>query len=240
MKNTFEDFMKFAVANGCNKSALEGYAEKNGLLLPEAKTDFKPGNYVNPSILEEREMHVTQMDVFSRLMMDRSIFFGTEVNSDVCNIIVAQLLYLKSVNKNPITMYINSPGGSVYDGYGVIDTMQWLKQEGISVDTVCTGLAASMGAMLLMCGTRGKRSMLPHARCMIHQPLGGCKGQATEILIEAQEIEKLRKELYEIIAQRSGQKIEKVIADCERDHWLTAEETKAYGLIDNIIPLKWD
>lgn len=194
-------------------------------------------NYQNPSILEEREMHVTQMDVFSRMMADRSIFFGSEVNSDTADIVVAQLLYLESQGDSDITMYVNSPGGSVYDGYGILDTMAFIKPD---VATVVTGMAASMGAMIQMCGTRGKRTILPHARVMIHQPLGGCKGQATEIISEAKEIEKLRDELYQIISQRTGQPFDKVFADCERDHWLTSKEALDYGLVDKIIDIKWD
>lgn len=193
--------------------------------------------YISPSILEEREMHVTQMDVFSRLMMERQIFFGTEVTPETANITVAQLLYLDSIDDRPITLYVNSPGGNVYDGYGILDTMRFIKSP---IHTMCTGLAASMGAMILMCGTRGQRSMLEHARCMIHQPLGGVRGQATEIEIEAKEILKLKDELIHIIAQRSGQPLEKVAADCERDYWMTAQETKEYGLIDSIVETKWD
>lgn len=238
MEKNINDFLKFAKSSGCSRSVLDDYAKTaGGVFLPTSITTRKPVNHVNPTILEERELNATQMDVFSRMMMDRSVFFGTEVDSDVCNIILAQLLYLDSVNSDPITMYVNSPGGSVYDGYGVLDTMQFIKSK---VKTTCTGMAASMGAMILMCGARGERRMLPHARCMIHQPLGGAKGQATDIIIEAKEIEKLRDELYAIIAQRSGQKIDKVAKDCERDHWMTAEETKKYGLIDDIVKINWD
>lgn len=226
----FKDFRNFAKSVNCSKSVLDDYSKKSNIVLPQM-------SYVNPSIVEEREMHAVTMDVFSRLMMDRSIFFGTEVNSDVCNIVIAQLLYLASTSEEPITMYVNSPGGSVYDGYGILDTMRYIKPK---VKTLCTGMAASMGAMILMCGSRGDRSMLPLSRCMIHQPLGGAKGQATEIEIEYKEIIKLRKELYEIIAQRSGQKLSKIEKDCERDFWMTAEETKKYGLIDNIVQANWD
>lgn len=194
-------------------------------------------NYQNPSILEEREMHVTQMDVFSRLMADRIIYFNSEVNSDTASIVTAQLQYLASIGSEDINMWVNSPGGSVYDGYQILDTMALIEP---SVATTVTGMAASMGAMIQMCGTRGKRSILPHARIMIHQPLGGCKGQATEIISEAKEIEKLRDELYKIISQRTGQDYDKVFADCERDHWLTAEESLAYGLVDKVVELKWD
>ena len=194
-------------------------------------------DYQNPSILEERELNVTQMDVFSRMMADRTIFFGSEVNAETANIVVAQLLYLESCGDEDITMYVNSPGGSVYDGYGILDTMAFIKPD---VATVVTGMAASMGAMIQMCGTRGKRSILPHARVMIHQPRGGCKGQATEIELEAREIIKLRDELYNIISQRTGQPFEKISVDCERDHWLTAQEAKDYGLVDKIVEINWD
>lgn len=200
-------------------------------------------NYTNPTIIEERELHVTQMDVVSRLMMERKILFNTEVNADTASILVAQLLYLDSVDNKDIQILIDSPGGSVYDGYGILDAMRLVSSK---VGTLCTGMAASMGAMILMCGNKGLRQMLPLSRCMIHQPLGGCKGQATEILNEAREIEKLRNELYEIIAQRSGQLLTKVAQDCERDYWMTAKETKAYGIIDSIVgessdkPLSWD
>lgn len=195
-------------------------------------------NYVSPTILEEREMHVTQMDVFSRLMSDRIIFFGDEVNPNTANIVVSQLLYLSSVdNESDITMYVNSPGGSVYDGYGIIDTMMFIKP---SVATTCTGLAASMGSILLCCGAKGKRSILPHARVMIHQPLGGISGQASDIEITAKEIGLIKQELAEILAIRSGQPIEKVLQDMDRDHWMTAAQAKEYGLVDTILDINWN
>ena len=195
-------------------------------------------DYVSPTILEEREMHVTQMDVFSRLMSDRIIFFGDEVNSDTANIIVSQLLYLSSVDsERDITMYINSPGGSVYDGLGIIDTMMFINPK---VATTCTGLAASMGSLLLACGARGKRTILPHARVMIHQPMGGINGQASDIEITAREINTLKHELYEILANRCGQPIEKIEQDADRDHWLTAVQAKEYGLVDEIHSINWD
>lgn len=194
--------------------------------------------YINPTITEERELHVAQMDVFSRLMMDRIIYFGAPVNSDSANIIVAQLLFLDSTDPgNDIRIFVNSPGGSVYDGYGILDTMASLKSD---VATNCTGLAASFGAMILSCGTRGKRTALPHSRIMIHQPSGGVEGKATDIEIEYQEITKLKRELAEILAQRTKQDFNKVLADMENDNWMTAQEAKDYGLIDDIIEVRWD
>lgn len=198
----------------------------------------KMGYGINPTITEERELHVAQMDVFSRLMMDRIIYFGMEVNSDSSNIVVAQLLYLDSCDPGrDISIYVNSPGGSVYDGYGILDTMASLKSD---IATNCTGLAASFGAMILSCGTRGKRSALPHSRIMIHQPSGGVHGKATDIEIEYKEIQKLKNELAEILAQRTKQDFAKVLADMENDNWMTAQEAKDYGLIDSVIDVKWD
>ena len=192
---------------------------------------------ISPYIIEEHSLNVAQMDVFSRLMKDRQIVFGTDVNSDSANIVVSQLLYLNSISDEEITMYVNSPGGSVYDGNGILDTMAFIKAD---VRTICTGLAASMGSMILMCGTRGKRSALPMSRVMIHQPLGGCQGQATEIAIEYEEMMRVRTELYDLIVQRTKQPIEKVRQDCERDHWLTAEQAKEYGIIDEVIKIVRD
>ena len=190
-------------------------------------------SYMNPMIIEERQLNVAQMDVFSRLMMDRIIFLGCPINDDVANIIQAQLLFLESSDpKADIMLYINSPGGSVYAGLGIYDTMQFISPD---VATICTGMAASMAAVLMCAGTKGKRSALPHSRIMIHQPMGGVEGQATEIEITAREIQKLKKELYEIIAKHSGQTYDKVWADSDRDYWMTAEEAKAYGMIDEIL-----
>ena len=189
--------------------------------------------YINPTITEERKLNVAQMDVFSRLMMDRIIFLGVPIDDDVANIIQAQLLFLASQDSSAdITMYLNTPGGQVTSGLGIYDTMQLVQPE---VATVCTGMAASMGSVLLCAGQKGKRSALPHSRVLIHQPLGGAQGQATEILIAAKEIEKTRTELFNIIAQHSGQPYEKVAADGERDYWMTAEEAKAYGMVDEIL-----
>ncbi|MFT7345312.1 MAG: ATP-dependent Clp protease protease subunit [Lentimonas sp.] len=195
------------------------------------------GNYIEssltPYIIEERSLNMTQMDVFSRLMMDRIIFMGTGINDQVANIINAQLLFLESVDpKKDIQIYMNSPGGSVYAGLGIYDTMQYIKPD---VATICTGMAASMGAVLMCAGTKGKRSALKHSRVMIHQPLGGAQGQASDIEITAKEIQKLKKELYEIISQHSGQDYDKVWADSDRDYWMTAEEAKAYGMVDEVL-----
>ena len=191
---------------------------------------------VTPYIIEERQLNVAQMDVFSRLMMDRIIFLGTAIDDYVANIIQAQLLFLESVdNSKDISIYINSPGGGVYAGLGIYDTMQFIKPE---VATICTGMAASMGAVLMCAGEKGKRSALPHSRIMIHQPLGGAQGQASDIEITAREIMKLKTELYEIISNHSGQSMEKVTADSDRDYWMKAAEVKEYGIIDEVLVRK--
>ena len=192
--------------------------------------------YMNPYILEERQLNVTQMDVFSRLMMDRVIFLGTAVNDYTANVLQAQLLYLDATDPGKdINLYINSPGGSVYAGLGIYDTMQFIQSD---VATICTGMAASMAAVLLVAGTEGKRSALTHSRVMIHQPLGGVQGQASDIEIEAREIQKLKKELYTIIANHSHTEYDKVWADSDRNYWMTAEEAKAYGMIDQVLVKK--
>lgn len=189
--------------------------------------------YLNPYILEERQLNVTQMDVFSRLMMDRIIFLGTQIDDYTANTLQAQLLYLDSVDSGKdISIYINSPGGSVTAGLGIYDTMQFISS---NVATICTGMAASMGAVLLVAGQEGKRSALPHSRVMIHQPLGGVQGQASDIEIEAKEIQKFKKELYTIISTHSHQPFEKVWNDSDRNYWMTAEEAKAYGMIDEVL-----
>jgi len=191
---------------------------------------------VTPYIIEERQLNVAQMDVFSRLMMDRIIFLGTGIDDHVANIIQAQLLFLESVdNSKDISIYINSPGGGVYAGLGMYDTMQFIKPD---VATICTGMAASMGAVLMCAGAEGKRSALPHSRVMIHQPLGGAQGQASDIEITTREILKLKGELYDIIAKHSGQTVDKVHHDSDRDYWMTAKEAKAYGMIDEILERK--
>ena len=217
------DFEKFAREKKVSTLTLGNYA-----------STFR-GGYINPTILEERKMNVTQMDVFSRLMQERIIFLGTEIDSDVANIISAQLLWLDSIGEEEITMMINSPGGVCYDGLAIYDTMQTLTSP---VTTQCIGMAASMGAVLLSAGEKGHRLALPHSRVMIHQPIGGARGQATDILIEAEQIKILKNELCGILAENSGQPLEKVLADCERDHWMIAQEAKEYGLIDDIITKK--
>jgi len=188
---------------------------------------------LTPNIIEERQMNIAIFDVFSRLMMDRIIFLGTGINDQVANIVQAQLLFLESVDASKdIQIYINSPGGSVYAGLGIYDTMQFIKPD---VATICTGMAASMAAVLLCAGQKGKRSGLPHSRVMIHQPMGGAQGQASDIEITANEILTLRDELYEIIATHSGQTIEKVFEDSDRDYWMKADKALEYGMIDEIL-----
>ena len=189
--------------------------------------------YVSPTIIEERQLNVAQMDVFSRLMMERIIFLGAPIYDDAANIIQAQLLFLESADpEKDINLYINSPGGSVTAGLGIYDTMQLISCD---VATLCAGLAASMGAVLLTAGATGKRSALPHSRVMIHQPLGGAQGQASDIEITAREILKTKQELYEIMSHHSGVKVEQIARDADRDYWLTASEAKAYGLIDEVL-----
>lgn len=190
-------------------------------------------SYLSPTIIEERQLNVASMDVFSRLMMDRIIFLGVPIDDDVANIIMAQLLFLDSADPGKdIQLYFNSPGGSVYAGLGIYDTMQYINCD---VATICTGLAASMSAVLLCAGTAGKRSALKHSRVMIHQPMGGAQGQASDIEITAREIQKLKKELYTIIADHSGNPLKKVEKDSDRDYWMSAEEAKEYGMIDTIL-----
>jgi ATP-dependent Clp protease protease subunit len=217
------DFLKFAVDKGMNSMHVE-------------KAMNVSASYISPSILEERQLNVTQMDVFSRLMMDRIIFLGTEVNDYTANVIQAQLLYLDSVDsERDINIYLNTPGGSVYAGLGIYDTMQFI---GSRVATICTGMAASMGAVLLVAGEKGMRAALPHSRVMIHQPLGGIQGQASDIEITAREILKLKDELYQIISDHSGQTIEKIRQDADRDYWMTANEALGYGMIDKVYTKK--
>ena len=191
------------------------------------------GNYISPTIIEERQLNVATMDVFSRLMMDRIIFMGVPINDYVANIIQAQLLFLESADaKRDIQIYVNSPGGSVYAGLGIYDTMQYI---GPDIATICTGMAASMAAVLMCAGTKGKRTALKHSRIMIHQPMGGAEGQASDIEITAREIQKLKKELYEIIALHSGKPYDDVWQNSDRDYWMTAEESKEYGMIDEVL-----
>ena len=206
----------------------------NGMVLDDVMN--AQAQYMNPYILEERQLNVTQLDVFSRLMMDRVIFLGTEVNDYTANVLQAQLLYLDANDPGKdINVYINSPGGSVYAGLGIYDTMQFIQSD---VATICTGMAASMAAVLLVAGKEGKRSALPHSRVMIHQPMGGVQGQASDIEIEAREIQKFKKELYTIIADHSHTEFDKVWADSDRNYWMTAEEAREYGMIDQVLVKK--
>jgi len=192
--------------------------------------------YISPTIIEERQLNIATMDVFSRLMMDRIIFLGVPIDDTVANIIQAQLLFLESVdNRKDIQIYLNTPGGSVYAGLGIYDTMQYISP---NVATICTGIAASMGAVLLCAGEKTKRTALTHSRILIHQPMGGAEGQASDIEITAREIMKLKKELYDIIALHSGQTYKKIEKDADRDYWMTAEEAKEYGMIDEILVRK--
>lgn len=218
------DFQKYATKHlGINSMVLDDVVKAQA-------------GYLNPYILEERQLNVTQLDVFSRLMMDRIIFLGTEVNDYTANVLQAQMLYLDSVdNSKDISIYINSPGGSVSAGLGIYDTMQFVNCD---VQTICTGMAASMAAVLLVAGKEGKRSALPHSRVMIHQPLGGAQGQASDIEITAREIQKLKKELYTIISDHSHQPFDKVWADSDRDYWMTAAEAKEYGMVDEVLVRK--
>ena len=218
------DFRRFAT----------GHLGMNGMVLDDVVK--AQAQYLNPYILEERQLNVTQMDVFSRLMMERIIFLGTQVDDYTANTIQAQLLYLHSVDPGKdISIYINSPGGSVTAGLGIYDTMQFISSD---VATLCTGMAASMAAVLLVAGKEGKRSALKHSRVMIHQPLGGVQGQASDIEIEAKEIMKFKKELYTIISDHSHQSFEKVWNDSDRNYWMNAEEAKAYGMIDDVLVKK--
>ncbi|MDC0015388.1 ATP-dependent Clp endopeptidase proteolytic subunit ClpP [Flavobacteriales bacterium] len=212
-----KEFEKYATMHaGINSNVLSGYV-----------------NNLTPNIIEERQLNVAQMDVFSRLMMDRIIFLGTGINDQVANIVQAQLLFLASVDaKKDIQIYVNSPGGSVYAGLGIYDTMQYIQPD---VATICTGMAASMGAVLLCAGAEGKRTALKHSRVMIHQPLGGAQGQASDMEITLKEIQKLKKELYTIIADHSKQDYDKVWADSDRDYWMTSTEAKEYGMIDEVL-----
>lgn len=216
-----DDFRKFAT----------GHRNINSLVYDDY-TRIVSG-YISPTIIEERQLNVATMDVFSRLMMDRIIFLGVPIDDYVANIIQAQLLFLESVDASKeIYIYMNTPGGSVYAGLGIYDTMQYIAPD---ISTICTGIAASMGAVLLCAGSKGKRSALPHSRIMIHQPMGGAEGQASDIEITAREIRKLKDELYQIIADHSGQEFEKVWQDSDRDYWMKAEEAREYGMIDEVL-----
>ncbi len=216
-----KDFRKYATRHvGISSLVLDKYASMSN-------------SYISPTIIEERQLNIASMDVFSRLMMDRIIFLGLPIDDYVANIIQAQLLYLESSDPSKdISIYFNTPGGSVHAGLGIYDTMQFITSD---IATICTGMAASMGAVLLTAGTKGKRSALRHSRIMIHQPMGGAQGPASDIEITAREILKLRKELYTIIAEHSGNTYKKVEKDSDRDYWMTSEEAKAYGMIDEVL-----
>ncbi|MFL2563620.1 MAG: ATP-dependent Clp endopeptidase proteolytic subunit ClpP [Flavobacteriales bacterium] len=216
-----DEFRKYAVKHqGISSSTVDSFTSMMN-------------NYISPTIIEERQMNVASMDVFSRLMMDRIIFLGVPINDYVANIIQAQLLFLESVDaKKDIQIYLNSPGGGVYAGLGIYDTMQYIAPD---VATICTGMAASMGAVLLCAGAEGKRTALKHSRVMIHQPLGGAQGQASDIEITAREIQKLKKELYTIISDHSGKSYDEVWKDGDRDYWMTSSEAKDYGMIDEVL-----
>lgn len=204
----------------------------NGLAIDQYANSIT-SSYISPTIMEERQLNVTQMDVFSRLMMDRIIFLGTQVDDYTANVIQAQLLYLDSADPGKeISLYINSPGGSVYAGLGIYDTMQFIQSD---VSTICTGMAASMAAVLLVAGQKDKRFALKHSRVMIHQPMGGIQGQASDIEITSREIIKLKQELYNIISEHSGQPYDKVYADSDRDYWMTSQEALEYGMIDKVL-----
>ena len=214
------EFQKYATKHlGMNSLALEQYMAQN--------------SYISPSILEERQLNVTQMDVFSRLMMDRIIFLGTPIDDYVANVIQAQLLFLDTSDPGKdISIYLNSPGGSVHAGLGIYDTMQYISSD---VATICTGMAASMAAVLLVAGEKGKRSALQHSRVMIHQPMGGMQGQASDMEINYKQIMLLRDELYQIISDHSGQSFEKIMKDSDRDYWMTSAEALEYGMIDQVL-----
>ena len=215
------EFRKYATGHlGMNSLALEHYMQVQS-------------SYISPTIVEERPMNVAQMDVFSRLMMDRIIFLGSQIDDYAANVIQAQLLFLDSSEPGKdISIYINSPGGSVYAGYGIYDTMQYI---GSDVSTICTGVAASMASILLVAGAKSKRFALPHSRIMIHQPLGGMQGQASDMEIAARETLKVKKELYTILSEHSGQSFETIERDSDRDYWLTAPEALDYGMIDRVL-----
>lgn len=224
MNNTQKDWDLFRKSQGITGTQMHDYQNLKSIW----------NGYINPTIIEERQLNVASMDIFSRLMMDRIIFLGTAIDDTVANIVTGQLLYLQSVDsETPIQLYINSPGGSVYAGNGILDTMDFIKPD---VNTMVTGMAASMGFMLAINGN--KRSALKRSRLMQHQPLGGAQGQASDIMITAKQIEIVRNELYKTISEKTGQPIEKVEIDCDRDYWMTAIEAKEYGAIDEVIGMK--
>jgi len=225
-----DEFKKYAVKHaGISSINYERYTS----IYNKKFSSIYTNNYISPTIIEERQMNIATMDVFSRLMMDRIIFLGLPIDDYVANIIEAQLLFLESSDPTKIIhIYFNTPGGSVHAGLGIYDTMQFISAD---IATICTGMAASMGAVLLTAGTKGKRSALKHSRIMIHQPMGGASGQASDIEITAREINKLKNELYEIIAMHSGKPVKQVAKDSDRDFWMTAEEAKDYGMIDEVL-----
>ena len=221
--NNRKDFYLYARDRGLSSLTLDGYAKFNDA-------------YINPTILEERKLNVAQMDIFSRLQADRIIFLGVPIDDNVANIVQAQLLYLSSNDdKSDISLYLNTPGGQVSSGLGIYDTMQLINPD---VSTICTGMAASMGAVLLCAGEKGKRNILPHSRVLIHQPLGGTEGQASDIMIAAKEMQKTKEELLHIIADHTGQLYEKILVDADRDYWMNAQEAVEYGMVDNIMKKK--
>ena len=237
--NVEKEFEKYAVHHrGISSNMLNDYQKKNAQKLNASMPAFGGmGNVINltPNIIEERPMNVAVMDVYSRLMMDRIIFMGYPVSDEVANIITAQFLFLESTDRTKdIQMYINSPGGSVYAGLGMYDTMQFVTPD---IATICTGIAASMAAVLMCAGAPGKRTLLKHSRIMLHQPSAGAGGQASDIEITVNEVRKIKKELYEIISQHTGQPVEKVAVDCDRDYWMTATEAKEYGLVDEVLTI---
>ncbi len=220
MNKMYNDYAKFAKSNcGVSSSVLDGYARHQDL-------------YLNPTIIEERKLNVAQMDVFSRLMMDRILWLNTEVDADVMNILNSQMLYLDSISDDDISLYINSPGGSVVAGLSTYDIMNYINSD---VATYCMGMSASMGAVLLSSGAKGKRYSLPHGEILIHQPLGGAQGQASDILIAAEQIRKCKDTLYGILSQNTGKSVEEITKDADRDFWMTPDEAKEYGIIDEII-----
>jgi ATP-dependent Clp protease, protease subunit len=237
--NFGKEFEKYAIKHkGINSNTLSGYNKINAKLF-ESQNPLSGGRgagdvtNLTPNIIEERPMNVAVMDVYSRLMMDRIIFLGYPINDEVANIVTAQLLFLESTDRTrDIQMYINCPGGSVYAGLGMYDTMQFITPD---IATICTGMAASMGQVLMCAGAKGKRTALKHSRIMMHQPSAGAGGQASDILITVEQIKKLKLELYEIIAEHSGQSVEKIAEDCKRDNWMTSLEAKAYGLVDEVL-----
>jgi ATP-dependent Clp protease, protease subunit len=232
--NFGKEFEKYAIKHkGINSNTLDGYMKHSAPQAASAMHTIGDITNLTPNIIEERPMNVAVMDVYSRLMMDRIIFLGYPINDEVANIVTAQLLFLESTDRTrDIQMYINCPGGSVYAGLGMYDTMQFITPD---IATICTGIAASMGQVLMCAGTKGKRTALKHSRIMMHQPSAGAMGQASDILITVNEVKKIKQELYEIISVHTGQTVEKIAEDCQRDKWMTSLEAKEYGLVDEVL-----